>query len=295
MGYKYYPINLGQANITDAYNTRFQYNLMGTTATFKDADIALTKVNIYNSIFNINSSLYNNNTFSIIFPCGTSGIAPQTTYTLNIVLPNSNMAYEDINYFVEQAMITAGLYLINGSNNVYFWSIQSNPTTYSCQINEFSVNNTGSYTLPPTGVYSAGGAGLPPTNNYTPQTVISNNGFTTIVGLNPATYPATPQTATYSITSTFTPEINPVQSLNVHCSLVNSPYSNPPDYVDNIDPNQVQYGALLSYMPPQLNWITVPNQTISALVVYFTDQNNNPVQIPDPSTRISLTIRTNYE
>ena len=286
MSFKYFPIVLNQNNITDPYNSRFTYVLNGQASLFKNSDIALTKINIYNSIFNINGPLYNNNTFSIIFPTAS------TTYTLNITLPTNNLAYADINNFVEQQMISAGLYLVNGSQNVYFWSIQSNPTAYACQINEFGIpTSVGSYTLPPTGIYSSTGTGLP-ANAYTPQTVISNNNFQSIVGLTNGTYPSTHQTATYSVISNITPEINPVMSLNVHCSLINSPYSNPPDYLDNIDPNQVGYGQLLSYQPTNFNLISIPDQTISYVTIYFTDQNNNSVQIPDASTTISLTIRS---
>ena len=201
------------------------------------------------------------------------------------------MSYSDINNYVQQQMITAGLYLINGSTNVYFWNIQSNPTLYSGQINEFSVPTTlGSYTRPSTGVYSSGGSGLPATA-YTPQTVISNNGFTSIIGLAAATYPAAQQTSTYSISSTSTPQISPVQSLNVHCSLINSPYTVPPDYLGNLNPNQVAFGALFSYQPTNYQWLSISDQTVNQITVYFTDQNNNVVYLNDPTTTISLLIK----
>ena len=159
------------------------------------------------------------------------------------------MAYSDINSYVQQQMITQGLYLIKGGSNVYFWNIQSNPTLYAGQINEFSVPTLStyaglSYTLPSTGKWSGIGTSLPTTNAYTPQTVISNNGFQSIIGLNAATYPPSQQLTTYSISSAFTPTISPVQSLNVHCSLTNSPLTIPPDYIGNFNPNQVQFGAL---------------------------------------------------
>ena len=293
--YKTYPIVLNQSNLTNtATNATFSFKFPGTVSTFKNAEVSIAQINMYNSIFNINQQVYNNNSFSIIFPISAGGV--DTTYTLNITLPNSYMAYSDINSYVQQQMITQGLYLIKGGSNVYFWNIQSNPTLYSGQINSFSVPLTttyvaGGYTLPSTGKWSGIGTSLPVTNAYTPQTVISNNGFQQIIGLNSATYPAVQQTATYSVSSTFTPTINPVQSLNVHCSLTNSPLTIPPDYIGNFNPNQVQFGALYSYQPSTYEWISIPDQTVSQITVYFTDQSNNTVYINDPTTTIALFIR----
>lgn len=285
MGEKIYPIVLNQSNITNAItNATFSFKLPGTASTFKNAEIAISQINMYNSIFNINGSLYNNNTFSIIFPTGL------TTHTLSIVLPTSYMAASDINNFVEQQMIAAGLYLINGANNVYFWNIQQNATEYSLQVNEFGVATSAGYTLPPTGIYSSTGTGLPATA-YTPQTVIPANGFSTLTGLAVGTYPPAEQTATYSVQSTVTPEISAVQSLNVHCSLVNSPYTNPSDYLGNIIPNSVAFGALYSYMPSPPTYNSIADQTVSQITIYFTDQLNNLVYIQDPNTTISLLIK----
>jgi len=284
-----FPIVLSQSNLSNTQtNASFTYQLPGSATSFKNCEVCVSQINMYNSIFNINQQLYGNNTFSIIFP--TAG----TTYTLNITLPNSYMNYSDINSYVQQQMINAGLYLINGSSNVYFWNIQENPTLYSCQINEFSVPTTlGSYTRPATGVYSSTGTGLP-TTAYTPQTIIPSNGFRSIVGLSAATYPATQQTATYSISSTTTPQISPVQSLNVHCSLVNNKYCIPPDYIGNFNPNSVSFGALFSYIPTSEQWVTINDQNVSQITVYFTDQNNNTVIINDPTTTICLLIKQKF-
>ena len=279
---KYYPIVLNSNNLTNTTtNATFQYNMPGSSGTFKNCEVCIGQINMYNSIFNINASLYNNNTFSIVFPTST------TPYTLNIVLPNSYMNYSDINAYVQQQMINIGAYLISGSTNVYFWNIQANPTLYSGQINEFPVA-LGSYTKPSSGIYS--GTGLPATA-YTPYTVINNNGFKSIIGLNAGNYPSSLQTTTYSVSSSFTPQISPVQSLNVHCSLVNNKLTIPPDYIGNFNPNSVAFGALFTYLPQQQQWVTINDQTTSQITVYFTDQNNLPVYINDPTTTICLFIK----
>jgi hypothetical protein len=284
-----FPIVLNQSNLSNTTtNASFTYQLPGGASTFKNCEVCISQINMYNSIFNINQQLYNNNTFSIIFPTAA------TTYTLNITLPNSNMSTSDINSYVQQQMINAGAYLVNGSTNVYFWNIQENPTLYSTQINEFSVPTAlGSYTRPATGIYSATGTGLPATA-YTPQTVITSNGFRSLVGLAAGTYPSVQQTSTYSVSSTFTPQINPVQSLNVHCSLVSNKYCIPPDYIGNFNPNGVNFGQLFSYVPTSEQWVDINDQTIAQINVYFTDQNNNTVYINDPTTTICLLIKQKF-
>ncbi len=283
------PITLNQTNLSNTTTgSQFTYRFPGGgSATFENAQLALTGLNLYNNVRNINQAAYNNNTFSIIFPTAA------TTYTLVVTLPDSRMSYSDINSYVQGLMITAGLYLVNGANNVYFWSIQENPSLYACQINEFPVPTAvGTYTAPPTGIYSGSGTGLPATA-YTTQTVIpSTNNFGLLVGLTAATYPAAQQTAQYSISSTFTPQINPVQSLNVHCSLVSNNYTNPPDFLSNINPNAVAYGELFSFQPSTYQWISIPNQIVGQVTIYFTDQLNNLVYFQDSNVTISLSIRT---
>lgn len=293
--YKTYPIVLNRDNLTNTVtNATFSFRFPGTVSTFKNAEVAISQINMYNSIFNINQQVYNNNSFSIIFPVSSGGV--DSTYTLNISLPNSYMDYDAINAYVQQQMITEGLYLIKGGSNFYFWNIQSNPTLYSSQINEFSVPLVSTYaaagyTLPATGKWSGVGSSLPVTNAYTPQTTITNNNFKLILGLNAGTYPPVQQATTYSVSSTYTPTINPVQSLNVHCSLTNSPLTIPPDYIGNFNPNNVEFGSLFSYQPSTYEWISIPDQTVGQITVYFTDQSNNAVYINDPTTTIALFIR----
>ena len=288
-----FPIVLNQSNLTNATtNATFTYKLPGNSSSFKKADVCISQINMYNNMFNINAQLYNNNTFSIIFPITSGGV--DSTYTLNISIPNGYFNNNDINNFVQQQMIAQGLYLTKSGQNVYFWSIQDNANEYATQINEFSVPllstyAAAGYSLPSSGQWS--GTGLPMTNAYTPRTVIANNGFSAVVGFTPGTYPTPAQTATYSKISDFTPQISPVQSLNVHCSLVNSVYTVPPDYIANINPNSVQYGKLYTYQPSNYQWLTIPDQTVSAITIYFTDQNNNGIVLNDPNTTICLLIR----
>lgn len=283
---KIYPVVLSSSNITDtSTNASLQYNLPGSSSKFKNAQVSIGQVNVFNSIFNINKQLYNNNSFSIIFPTGS------TTYTLNIDIVNSYMSNSDLNSYVQQKMIDAGAYLINGSTNVYFWQIQSNPTLYSTQINEFPVpTSLGTYTRPSTGLYSLTGTGLP-TTSYTPQTVITSNNFGKLIGLLPNTYPSVQQSSTYSVSSIFTPIIQPCTSLNIHCSLVNSKFSVPSDIIGNVNLNTVPFGGLITYQPTNYQWLSIADQTVNSINLYLTDQDNNKVVLQDPTVSIILLIK----
>jgi hypothetical protein len=272
--------------VNNGYNNTYQYNIPGGGMTFKDAEIAIAKINIFYSWFNINSTLYNNNTFSIIFPTAS------TTQTLNITLPDGYMSYSDINSYVQSQMITAGLYLKDASGNyIFFWEIQENATLYSAQINQASVPTTiGSYSYASSGTYSTSG-GLPATA-YTPQTVITSNNFTNLVGLSAGTYPVAQTVSDNSQVSTYTPQISPVQSLSVLCSLVNTKYMNPPNVCFNISNGNVPFGSLISIEPSEYNYLTIPDQSTSNIQFQFLDQNYNIVQIKDPNVLIQINIRT---
>lgn len=274
--------------VNNGYNNTYQYNIPGGALTFKDAEIAIAKINIFYSWFNIDSQLYNNNTFSIIFPTAS------TTQTLNITLPNGYLSYSDINSYVQSQMISAGLYFLDASGNyVFFWEIQENSSTYSAQINMASVYTAlpVGYSYATTGTYSSAG-GLPATA-YTPQTVInSTSNFNNIVGINAGTYPAAQTISDNSKSSDYTPQVSPVQSLSVLCSLVSCKYMQPPNVCFNISTQNIPFGGLISTSPSEYNYLTIPDQSVSNITFQFLDQNYNIVRIQDPNILIQINIRT---
>jgi len=107
-----------------------------TTKQFRNgSQIGLQAINVFNSSYNISSSL-NNNTFSIIWPTSTGN----QTYSFSI--QSGYYSESDLNYFLQQCCIQNNLYLIqtSTSNYVYFLEILTNSIQYGVQIN--------SYTLP---------------------------------------------------------------------------------------------------------------------------------------------------
>lgn len=202
-------IAFNRNNITsNGYNNVLRFNFSGNAVNVKNQEICISNIQIYNSQFNINGTVYSNNTFAVQVPTAA------TYQTINISLPNGYFEYSDISKYITQQLILAGAYLIDAhGNNINYVKVSANATYYSCQIDLLATPTslpTG-YTRPATGLYSSGTTGLPTATN-TPKIVLSGN-FCSIVGFAAGTYPSTTQTTNQSFLSTTTPQINPVSSL----------------------------------------------------------------------------------
>lgn len=238
--------------VSNGYNNQLKFNFSGNSVNFKSLEIAVSSIQIYNSQFNINGTVYSNNVFSIQVP------TPATYQTINITLPNGYYEYSDISNYITQQLIAAGAYLIDSQgNNITYIKVSANATYYSCQIDLLATPTslpTG-YTRPATGLYSSGGSGLPLSTN-TPKIVLSGN-FCNVVGFTAGTYPSTTQATNQSFLSTTTPQINPVSSYLVRCNLVNNRATQPPDILTSFSTQGTKIGQLISVSYPEYQWITI--------------------------------------
>ncbi|KAF0707978.1 hypothetical protein As57867_006467, partial [Aphanomyces stellatus] len=191
--------------VANGYNNVLRYNINNSSVNFSGMEVALSSIQMYNSQFNVNANLYNNNTFSVIMPTGA------TTVQYDFTLANGYYSYADITNVIQLRMVQQGSYLVDATgNNVYYIKIQTNATYYSASIDVAPVPITlpPGFTRPTTGLYSSGGSGLP-TTGYTPQ-IIMSTGFGSLLGFNASTVPATQVTTAQSFLSTKVPQINPV-------------------------------------------------------------------------------------
>lgn len=109
--------------VKNGYNNQLHYNVRGSVVNFKNAQIAVESINIYNSQFNIDSDTYENNTFKLLMPTA------RTFSTVQITLSSGYYSYANINSAVQAACISAGAYLIDSNgNNVYFFNLSETPT-----------------------------------------------------------------------------------------------------------------------------------------------------------------------
>ena len=86
------------------------------------------------------------------------------------------------------------------------------------------------------------------------------------------------------------PRLENVEVVLVHCSLVNNSYQQAPRELFTFVPTK-QYGQLISISPKSLIFLKTMNTEFSEIEVWFTDQNNNALEIED-NVNISLIINT---
>ena len=84
------------------------------------------------------------------------------------------------------------------------------------------------------------------------------------------------------------PRLENVEVILVNCNLVNNSYQQASRVLLTFVPNK-QYGQLISISPHSLIFLKTMNTEFSEIEVWFTDQNNNSLEIED-SVNISLTI-----
>ena len=86
------------------------------------------------------------------------------------------------------------------------------------------------------------------------------------------------------------PRLENVEVVLVHCNLVNNSYQQHPRGLFTFVPNK-QYGQLISISPYSLIFLKTMNIEFSEVDIWFTDQNNNALEIED-NVNISLIINT---
>ena len=84
------------------------------------------------------------------------------------------------------------------------------------------------------------------------------------------------------------PKLENVEIVLVHCNLVNNAYQQHSRVLFTLVPTK-QYGQLISMSPKSLIFLKTMNTEFSEIEVWFTDQNNNALEIED-NVNISLII-----
>ena len=87
------------------------------------------------------------------------------------------------------------------------------------------------------------------------------------------------------------PQIERVESVSVHCNLVDNRYQLDNSLIFSFTPDQ-KFATLLNIKPNFPQWRNTRNHTnINEIEVWFTDQDNNPLDIEDPKIRVELQIK----
>ena len=86
------------------------------------------------------------------------------------------------------------------------------------------------------------------------------------------------------------PKLENVEVVLVHCNLVNNSYQQASRVLFTFVPTK-QYGQLISISPKSLIFLKTMNTEFSEIEIWFTDQNNNSLEIED-NVNISLILNT---
>ena len=84
------------------------------------------------------------------------------------------------------------------------------------------------------------------------------------------------------------PKLEFVEVVLVHCNLVNNTYQQASKVLFTFVPNK-QFGQLITISPHILTMLKTTNAEFQFIQVWFTDQNNRPLEIED-SMNITLII-----
>ena len=91
--------------------------------------------------------------------------------------------------------------------------------------------------------------------------------------------------------SELVPKLESVDLVLVHCNVVNNSYQQASKVLFTFVPDK-KYGQLITVSPHSLIMLKMVNTEFSFIEIWFTDQNNRPLEIED-SVNISLIVGIN--
>jgi len=309
-----FSIILNSSNVVGSNNSSFNYKFIG--GGFKippKSKMCISTATIPYSWFNVNQQSYNNAVFSISYP-----IVGGAAYTTSVItLVNGFYQVSDMNTYIQKFCISLGLFLVSttaGGPNLYFYQIATNITYYSNQVLTFLIPSTSTnlstlypgYRVPALateGVAWYYGAGPTYYTTAAPVTgtfnILSTSpAFGTLIGYAVGVYPPTPiasNIANYNTLGSITPNLTPVNSLIMRCSLVFNNVTVPSDILDAIPITNATFGANINYSTSWEKWVDIGSGLFNQISFSLQDQNFNPIPANDSNILISIFIQCGTE
>lgn len=265
-------ITLNNSNIVDkVFNNRLIYRLN------KDLEIDKYKISLFsfsipNSIPNI-SSIYNNNTFQIIY----------NNITYNYEITEGFYTVSSLNnYFkyIQKETLALPYNVIDG-DDTYFFEIVENSTFYSVQLmlRKATLAGTAGHQ---TAIYT----------NKTFQLRFNSKLAEFLGFVENNLYPPTIQTTDYvrlSKDENLIPNLTPVYNLNFNINVVTNEFSQNTATIYSFTPLNVEYGGLMYHIiNPPLFFKT--SARVDRLELQILDQNSNKIKFLDSNMNINLLI-----
>jgi hypothetical protein len=252
-----------------------------------NAQVAISQYAVYNSTYNISSSLQNN-TYTVTWVNGQSVTA---------VIPDGYYSFSDVDLHLEFTMSTQGWYLVsttNSSQATYYLDITVNSIQYKAEINTYSLPTT----MPSGLTYPAGATWTLPVSRAYPQLILSP-GLQRLFGmLNQSTFPTTqvPPTVngsavlTQSYLSTSYPILSPVFAYVLGLNLINSGLATNPTIIAQI-PLTAAYGGLITSTLPISTMFDISPGKYQFVELSIYDQNLAPLVLVDSEICVNLVLQ----
>jgi hypothetical protein len=273
-----FPLVINKNDVVAGDNSSYIYRFPRGSINFKNASVALMQCNLYYSWGNINAALYNNNQFQIIFPDGT----PNTFTEYTVTIPDGNYTVQDLNRFLQSFFVANNKYHINATTGAfrYYYEITTNPNTYKIQLvaSEIPTSLPSGFNNPP------GGFSYPSQASQQPSLVVMpNNNFGRLIGFSQGAY--------FDASSNLVPEMSPVSTVFIRCSLLNNKFTNPNDIIYGFTTANTTYGSMMQLEPQNLVFNKIEDGTRTEVKIHFTDQDNMRLNIIDTALVIILLIQ----
>lgn len=269
-----FPIILNSSNAVQDDSSTFIYKFPRGSINLKNASVALSQINMFYSWGNINKQLYNNSEFGVIFPDG----SPAGFYEFDVVIPDGNYTIEDLNKYLQSEFTKRKYYLIDANgNHVYYMELLANPNTYSIHLVCYEIPRT----LP--AGYTDPGFSFPSFAGQKPSLVIKPNNFGKLIGFNVGPH--------FTELSQFTPQMSPVSSVLVTCSLINNRFTNPNNVIYSFVSGSTEYGRMMSIQNQDLVYSNINDGVYSQVTIKFIDNNFQRLNIKDTNLIIYLIVK----
>lgn len=272
--------------VDDGYNSKFRFQFSQTIRFNEGEQIAVSSAQIPYSNFNIMSQ-YNNNKFQYTHNSGSPG-------SFDVLFNDGFYTVDDMNYYLEQIMISNGHYLVNGDGqNVYYLKISTNQNRYRIQLDCFVIPSTlpTGWTNPASfNLTSYGGKCF----NFN---FIAGQKFQSLIGFNDGAYGANnlvntsylgqsvPSPALVNSYLITVPTLVNQSAININTT--SAIYAKTPD---------VDFGNNIIMEPNAFVWIDVNPGNYSYIdVVLCSGDDGRQLTLQDPNSLILLVVKTKDE
>lgn len=279
-----FPVLISSVNRVSA--NRYQLSLPNSTD-LNEFSVSVGQAYIYYSWYNINSYPLNNNQFTLIIP----GMANQV-----VIIPDGAYNISDLNNYLQYWFIQNGLFITNTTSgiNTYYASFTVSPTSYQVQLTTTVIpgslpagTTTGGANM--TAAF-ANSAGL----KHMQIVIAATNNLKDIFGFNAGTYPtlATGNPAIYTKASDYTPNVNPINAVQMRLSCAYNTFSANSTLIHVFTNKDASIGQQIDASPSELQFVPCIGSH-KDITLSFYDQSGNILNILDPNLVIKLIFQKN--